>query len=209
MYLPLQFKIEDLADIHEAMRAARLATVVTATPDGLIGTPLPLVLDAAEGEYGTLYGHVARPNPQWRTPVAGEAMAVFMGPDAYVTPSWYATKLATRRVVPTWNYVAVHAYGPIAFFEDEERLLDVVTRLTNLHEQPRAKPWTVDEAPEPFVKGQLRGIVGLRMPITRLEGKRKMSQNRSPEDRAGVVAGLSQSPDPREREVATRIPTLS
>jgi transcriptional regulator len=136
-------------------------------------------------------------------------MAVFMGPDAYVTPTWYATKLQTQKVVPTWNYVTVHAYGPVEFFEDETRLLEVVTRLTNHYEQPRAKPWTVDEAPEPFVKGQLRGIVGLRMPITRLEGKRKMSQNRNAEDRAGVSEGLSQSPDPRERQVAPLIPTSS
>jgi transcriptional regulator len=209
VYTPPLFKIEDLPAIHEAMRAARLATLVTAGPDGLIGTPVPLVLDASEGEFGTLYGHIARPNPQWQAPVTGEAMAIFMGPDAYVTPSWYATKRATHKVVPTWNYVAVHAYGPVSFFDDEARLLDAVTRLTELHERPRAEPWRVDEAPEPFVKAQLRGIVGLRLPITRLEGKSKMSQNRSAEDRAGVVDGLSRSDDPRERAVAALVSKIS
>jgi transcriptional regulator len=109
MYLPTHFKTDELAAIHAAMRASRLATLVTATSDGLIATPLPLILDESEGEHGTLYGHVARPNPQWSTPAIGEAMAIFTGPDAYVTPSWYATKAEHGKVVPTWNYVAVHA----------------------------------------------------------------------------------------------------
>jgi transcriptional regulator len=135
-----------------------------------------------------LYGHLSRANPQWKLPPLGEAMATFMGPDAYVTPSWYATKRETQKVVPTWNYIAVHAYGPVEFFEDADRLLEVVTRLTNLHEQSRAKPWAVSDAPETFIKAQLRGIVGMRLPISRIEGKWKMSQNRSAEDR--VVADL-------------------
>jgi transcriptional regulator len=108
--------------------------------------------------------------------------------------------------VPTWNYVAVHAYGPVEFFEDADRLLDVVTRLTDLHERPRAEPWAVTDAPAPFVRSQLRGIVGLRLPIARVEGKRKMSQNRSEADRNGVAAGLSASESPADRHVATLIP---
>ncbi len=206
MYTPPHFKMDDLADLHAAMRASRLATLVTSGPAGLIGTPLPLVLDASEGEFGVLHGHVAKPNAQWKTPVTREAMAIFMGPDAYVTPSWYPTKAATGKVVPTWNYVAVHAYGPVEFFEDADRLLEAVTRLTNLREQPRADPWQVSDAPEPFVKAQLRGIVGLRMPITRIEGKRKMSQNRNAEDRAGVAGGLAAGDTPMDRHVATLIP---
>jgi transcriptional regulator len=114
-----------------------------------------------------------------------------MGPDAYVTPSWYATKAETGKVVPTWNYVAVHASGPVEFFDDPERLLDAVRRLTDLHEGGRASPWAVSNAPPEFVRAQLRGIVGLRMPIARLEGKCKMSQNRTAADRAGVAAGLA------------------
>ncbi|QOZ28948.1 FMN-binding negative transcriptional regulator [Bradyrhizobium sp. CCBAU 51753] len=206
MYLSPHFKIDELAAIHAAMQASRLATLVTATADGLIGTPLPLILDAREGEYGTLYGHVARPNPQWKTPATGEAMAIFTGPDAYVTPSWYVTKAEHGKVVPTWNYVAVHAYGAAEFFEDADRLLDVVTRLTELHESSRAEAWQVSDAPADFIKAQLRGIVGLKMPITRLDAKKKMSQNRKAEDRAGVIAGLGASDNPGDREVAAMIP---
>ncbi|VIO66302.1 Protease synthase and sporulation protein PAI 2 [Bradyrhizobium ivorense] len=206
MYLPPHFKIDELAAIHAAMQGSRLATLVTATTDGLIGTPLPLILDPREGDYGTLYGHVARPNPQWKLPPTGEAMAIFTGPDAYVTPSWYATKAEHGKVVPTWNYLAVHAYGAVEFFEDADRLLDVVTRLTDLHERSRAEAWQVSDAPADFIRAQLRGIVGLKMPITRLDAKKKMSQNRKAEDRAGVIAGLGASDDPVDREVAAMIP---
>lgn len=154
-----------------------------------------------------IYGHVAKANPQWRAPVLGDGLAIFMGPDAYVTPAWYQAKQETGKVVPTWNYVAVHAYGPIEFFEDADRLLDVVTRLTNLHEGGRAAPWSVSDAPPDFIQSQLKGIVGLRLPITRLEGKRKMSQNRNAADRAGVVSGLAASDRPSDREVAALIPS--
>ncbi|KJC60630.1 transcriptional regulator [Bradyrhizobium sp. LTSPM299] len=207
MYLPPHFKIDELGAIHAAMRASRLATLVTSTADGLIGTPLPLMLSESEGEYGTLYGHVARPNPQWKTAAIGEAMAVFTGPDAYVTPSWYVTKAEHGKVVPTWNYVSVHAYGSAEFFEDADRLLDIVTRLTQLHEKSREEVWQVSDAPADFIKAQLRGIVGFRMPITRLDAKKKMSQNRKIEDRAGVVAGLGESDRPSDHEVAAMIPT--
>ena len=206
MYVPPAFAVDDVAALHASMRAARLANLVTATAEGLVASPLPLLLDVTEGSQGVLYGHLARANPQWRAAPLGEAMALFMGPDAYVTPSWYATKRETGKVVPTWNYVAVHAYGPVEFFEDAGRLLEVVTRLTNLHEGPRAEPWAVADAPEPFIRSQLRGIVGLRMPITRLEGKRKLSQNRNAADRAGVAAGLAASDRPADHQVATLIP---
>jgi transcriptional regulator len=206
MYVPPAFRDDDRASLHATMRAARLATLVTATADGLIATPLPLMINEAEGEHGVLYGHVARANPQWRSAPAGEAMAIFMGPDAYVTPAWYATKQATGKVVPTWNYVAVHAYGPVEFFEDADRLLDIVTRLTDLYERPRAEPWAVTDAPADFIRAQLRGIVGLRLPISRIEGKRKMSQNRSLEDRMGVAAGLESSERTSDQAVAALIP---
>ena len=206
MYVPPAFAVDDVAALHASMRAARLANLVTATAEGLVASPLPLLLDVTEGSQGVLYGHLARANPQWRAAPLGEAMALFMGPDAYVTPSWYATKRETGKVVPTWNYVAVHAYGPVEFFEDAGRLLEVVTRLTNLHEGPRAEPWAVADAPEPFIRSQLRGIVGLRMPITRLEGKRKLSQNRNAADRAGVAAGLAASNRATDRQVAALIP---
>jgi transcriptional regulator len=189
------------------MRTSRLANVVTATEAGLHASAIPLVLDESDGPFGTLYGHVARPNIQWELPPQGDALAIFMGPDAYVTPSWYASKREHGKVVPTWNYTAVHAHGPIEFFEDEDRLLDVVTRLTNLHESSRPESWAVTDAPERFIKAQLRGIVGLRMTIVRLEAKQKMGQNRSAADRQGVATGLGQSEREGDRRVAAMIPT--
>lgn len=130
-----------------------------------------------------------------------------MGPDAYVTPSWYASKAEHGKVVPTWNYTAVQASGPVEFFSDAERLLDVVTRLTNLHEGTRQAPWAVTDAPQAYVTAQLRGIVGLRMPIVSLQGKRKMSQNRPVADRRGVRQGLAASSRESDRIVSGLIPT--
>lgn len=207
MYVPPAFREDDPVELRHIMRAARLSTLVTATAEGLMATPLPLFLDESEGEHGVLHGHLARANPQWALPVHGEALVVFSGPDAYVTPSWYAAKAEHGKVVPTWNYVSVHAYGPIEFFEDEARLLAVVKRVTELHEGPRTAPWQVSDAPEAYIKSQLRGIVGLRLPITRLEGKRKMSQNRDAADRAGVAKGLAESEKATDRLVAGLIPT--
>lgn len=203
MYTPSAFRDDDLPRIHQTMRECGLATLVTALEGGLMGTPLPMFLDASEGERGTLYAHVARANPQWKSASTSEAMTIFMGPDAYITPSWYATKQQTGKVVPTWDYVAVHAYGPVEFFEETDRLLEVVTRLTNLHEQQRVEPWAVSDAPTDYIKAQLRGIVGVRMPITRLEGKRKLSQNYSAADRAGVIEGLSGSGNAHETAIAS------
>ena len=207
MYVPPAFREDDLSALHEVIGEARLANLVTATAKGLLATPLPLFLVPDEGPHGTLYGHLARANPQWKEAVLGEAMAIFHGPDAYITPSWYATKREHGKVVPTWNYVAVHAYGPVEFFDDEVRLLDAVTRLTTLHESPRPEPWAVTDAPKTFVGAQLRGIVGLRLPIARIEGKRKMSQNRSAEDRAGVATGLAASERASDHAAAALIPT--
>lgn len=207
MYVPPAFRIEDLAEIQAAIQASRLAQVVTLGTGGLAATPLPLLLDPDEGEFGTLYGHLARANPQWREAApGGEALAIFMGPDAYVTPAWYEAKAETGKVVPTWNYETVQARGPAEFFDDPDRLHAVVTRLTNRHEAARAEPWAVADAPEPFVRAQLRGIVGLRLPIARLEGKRKMSQNRSLTDQALVREGLALSADPADRSAAAAMP---
>jgi transcriptional regulator len=205
MYTPPAFAEDDPATIRQIVRDARLATLVTATAEGLVATPLPLML-ADEGELGVLYGHVAKANPQWKLPPVGEALAMFGGPDAYITPSWYASKREHGKVVPTWNYVAVHAYGPVEFFEDPDRLYDVVTRLTNLHEGERPQRWAVTDAPAEFIRSQLRGIVGLRLPIARIEGKRKLSQNRPAGDRQGVAAGLAESERESDRIVAGIIP---
>jgi transcriptional regulator len=205
MYVPPAFKDDDVESIRATIHAARLANLITATVEGPVATPLPLLLNEDEGEHGVLYGHIARANPQWRLPPIGDGLAIFMGPEAYVTPSWYATKQETGKVVPTWNYISVHAYGPVEFFQESERLLDVVTRLTNKHEASRASPWVVADAPADFIAAQLRGIVGVRIPVARFEGKRKMSQNRPEVDRVGVMAGLAASENPRDREVANLI----
>jgi len=206
MYTPPAFREDDREALCALMRAAPFASLVTATADGMECTPLPLWLDPEEGPLGTLYGHVARANPHWRAEAVGETLAIFSGPDAYVSPGWYATKQETGKVVPTWNYLTVHARGPVEFFEDADRLLDVVTRLTDAHEAGRAAPWAVSDAPETFIRAQLRGIVGLRLPIARLEGKRKMSQNRSATDREGVAAGLGESENPADRAAGRLVP---
>jgi transcriptional regulator len=207
MYTPPAFREEDPATLRKIIREARLSTLVTATAEGLVATPLPLLLDETEGRHGVLYGHVAKANPQWRASPIGDALVIFSGPNAYITPSWYAAKKEHGRVVPTWNYVAAHAYGPVEFFEDAKRLHDIVTRLTDLYERPREQPWAISDAPGQFIQSQLKGIVGLRVPITRIEGKRKMSQNRPEADRQGVARGLERSEREVDRQVAAMIPT--
>jgi transcriptional regulator len=202
VYVPPLFKQDRVEVLHDAIRHAGLATLVTLTADGLIASHVPMLLEPDPAPYGTLVGHLARPNPQARSAV-GEALAIFLGPDAYITPSWYATKRQNGKVVPTWNYVAIHAYGAVEFFDDPDRLREVVTRLTERHETLRAQPWAVTDAPPDFVEGMLRGIVGFSLPISRLEGKWKMSQNRPAEDRAGVADGLRAEQRP---EVADLIP---
>jgi len=206
MYTPPAFAQDDLATIHGMIRAAGLATLVTMTEDGLIGTPLPLILKEDEGPFGTLHGHLARPNPQWKLTPQADALVIFPGPDAYVSPSWYASKAEHGKVVPTWNYSAVHAYGTPEFFDDPDRLLQVVSTLTDRHEAGRPAPWAVADAPEKYVQAQLRGIVGLKLEISRLEGKQKFSQNKPEADRAGVARGLAGEADPAAREMAGQIP---
>ena len=191
MYVPPHFQQSDLPVLHEAMRSAGLVTLVSLGADGLIASHVPMLLDAEAGPYGTLVGHLAKPNPQGRGVAAGvDALAIFLGPDAYITPSWYAAKREHGKVVPTWNYTAIHAYGPLEFFDDKDQLLDVVTRLTNRHEGTRTAPWAVTDAPPDFIQAHLKGIVGFRLAVTRLDAKWKMSQNRPIADRTGVADGL-------------------
>lgn len=206
MYIPSAFSLSERSELFDMIRTTGLATFITAGPEGPLVTPLPLLLDESEGEFGTLYGHLARANPHWRSRVAGDAVALFNGPDAYISPGWYRTKAEHGKVVPTWNYEIIEAHGPVEFFDDKTRLLDLVSRLTNLHEGKRGMTWRVDDAPADFIDMQLRAIVGLRLPITSLQGKRKMSQNRNAEDRAGVTKGLGASEHEMDRDVAKRIP---
>lgn len=207
MYTPPAFREDDPVVLRQIIREARLATLVTATAEGLMATPLPLILDENQGEHGVLLGHLAKANPQWKTPAMGEAMVIFSGPDAYITPSWYATKQDHGKVVPTWNYSAVHVYGEVEFFEDRDRLHQAVSRLTDLYEQARAKPWAITDAPDNYIESQLKGIVGLRLSITRIEGKSKMSQNQPEQNRRGVAAGLAASERETDRAVASMIAT--
>jgi len=203
MYLPTQFREDDVPALHAAIRQIAFGSLVTLGLDGLIASHVPMLIDPEPAPYGTLLGHVARANPQWRSPAPDvDALAMFVGPYTYVSPSWYPTKRETGKVVPTWNYVAIHAYGPARFFEDADRLLALVTRLTESHEAARAAPWAVSDAPADFVRAQLRAIVGFTVPITRLEGKWKMSQNRNEADRAGVRDGLAREPSPANDAVA-------
>jgi transcriptional regulator len=155
-------------------------------------------------------GHLSKANAQWRTARPDvPALAMFLGPDAYVTPAWYATKRENGKVVPTWNYVAIHARGVLRFFHEPDRLLGVVTRLTETHEAGRSDPWKVTDAPAEYVEGMLKGIVGIRFAITRLEGKWKMSQNRPSTDRAGVVDGLTRAGGERNAAVARLVSDLA
>jgi len=206
MYVPPHFAEEDKAQLHQAIRDTRLATLVTLGSEGMEASHVPILLDGGEGPYGTIRGHLARANPQWRRASAETpALAMFLGPDAYVSPNWYATKRETGKVVPTWNYLAIHAYGRVEFFEDAERLRAIVTSLTQRHEGRREKPWAVTDAPEDYIQAQLRGIIGFRLPIDRLEGKWKLSQNRPEADRRGVVAGLEGEGGGLESAIAQRM----
>jgi transcriptional regulator len=203
MYLPPAFREDDLPTIHAEMRKIQLATLVTITGNGLIATHLPLMLDPSAGEYGTLYGHVARGNSQWRdTRPEMEALAIFTASDAYVTPTWYPSKQETGKVVPTWMYAAIHAYGTARFIDDAEWLRDFVTRLTDKHEAGSPAPWKVADAPPAYVDAQLARIVGVELPISRLEGKWKFDQRSSESDRLGVIAGLEASGTPGNSEAA-------
>jgi transcriptional regulator len=196
MYQPPHHREDRLEVQHALIRAHPLGTLVTLGSGGLVANPLPFVLDAAAGPLGTLKAHLARANPQWRDfDPAVEALVVFQGVEGYITPSWYPTKRETGKVVPTWNYAIVQARGPTRIVEDRAWLAEQIAALTAAHEAGRAAPWSVDDAPPPFVEAQLKGIVGIEIPITRIEGKWKMSQNRPEPDRAGVVEGLRAAGD--------------
>ena len=206
MYLPSAFRQDDLAELHAQLQASPFALLTSAGATGVQASHLPLLLAPDEGEFGTLYGHFARANPHWRDLQGGaEALAVFSGPDAYISPDWYPAKAEHGKVVPTWNYIAVHARGPVELIEEPERLLQIVSRLSDQHESGRERPWAVSDAPREYIDSMLRAIVGFALPIRRLEGKWKLGQNRSAADQAGVRDGLAASPSPGDRELAARM----
>ena len=194
MYMPSHFREERVDVLHDLIRAYPLGALVTLTPGGLNANHIPFLVDADSRPFGTLRGHVARGNPVWRDfDSRVEALVVFQGPRTYITPSWYATKRQTGKVVPTYNYMVVHAYGTLRAVEDAAWLRGLVGRLTAKFEAAMAQPWQVSDAPADFIENQLKAIVGIEIPITRLLGKWKASQNRPTTDRQGVVGGLRET----------------
>lgn len=191
MYVPSHFEESDRAVLHALIRAHPLGTWVTVSADGPTAEHIPFLLDTARGVHGTLLGHVARANGVWRTlSQQAASLVVFQGAESYVTPSWYPSKQAHGRVVPTWNYAVVHAHGAARAIDDREWLLSLVSRLTDTHEAGRPAPWQVGDAPADYIDKLLQQIVGIEIPLDRLTGKWKVSQNRPLEDRAGVASGL-------------------
>ncbi len=209
MYNSKPHQEHDLGRLHQHMLDTRLAILVSQGEQGLLATHLPVLVDTAEGEFGTVYAHLARANRQWQDlEQGGQALLVFPGADGYVSPSYYPSKADNPKVVPTWNYLAVHAYGPVEVIHEAEALLAIVSRLTDRHEQDRSEPWKVSDAPADYLDGMLRAIVGIRLPIARLQGARKLSQNRSAQDIAGVREGLSASTDQLDNQLAAHMRQL-
>jgi transcriptional regulator len=194
MYVPAHFQPSD-DEVREALRHLGAVDLVTATDDGILATLMPMLWDEPGsrpglGPLGALVGHVARNNAQWRTPAIGDAMVIVRGPDAYISPRWYAAKREHGRVVPTWNYVTVQAHGRLVIHDDVAWLETNVRRLTDAHEADAREPWAVDDAPRPYIDGQLRAIVGVEVLLDRVVGKWKLGQNRSAEDIDGAIEGL-------------------
>jgi transcriptional regulator len=203
MYIPPRYREDDLGVLHAVIHGARLGVLVSSGPEGLRASHVPMLLDPDAGPYGTLTCHLARANVQSRDlRHDGEVMIVFRAEDAYVSPSWYATKSETGKVVPTWLYVAVHAYGRPRVIDDPDALRTIVTRLTEKQEAPRRDPWAVTDAPESYIAGLLGAIVGVEIPIARLEGKWKFDQEAPDADVRGTIDGLRSSEDHRDREAA-------
>lgn len=189
MYIPAHNKEADITVMHALIRARPLGAWVTTGNDGLVANHIPFLIDPARGAFGTLVGHVARANPVWKSPA--QSLVIFQGPQTYITPAWYPSKQADPKTVPTWNYTAVHAHGTPRAIEDAGWLLNHVTQLVETHEAGQSHPWKVTDAPREYIDAMLRGIVGIEIPIDRIEGKWKVSQNRTAEDKQGVAAGLA------------------
>ena len=191
MYIP-KFNQETRLDVMHALIESRpLATLVTMSNSGLFASHLPMVVDRGEGTYGTLRGHLSRANNQWRDlSPSVEALAIFSGDQHYISPNWYPGKTEDGKVVPTWNYAVVHVYGPLRIIEDPAWLLSHLTALTTQHETPSPQPWHVSDAPADYIASLIKGIVGIELPVSRIEGKWKVSQNQSERTRLAVEQGL-------------------
>lgn len=196
MYIPRHFEAPSVDVMHELIRAQPLATLVTLSSGGINANHVPLLLSAEPAPFGTLRGHVARANPIWSDLVGDvEVLAVFHGPDTYITPSWYRTKTETGKVVPTWNYAVVHAYGALRVVEDAGWLRAQLGSLTDHNESAFAEPWRLSDAPRDYIENMLGAVVGIEIVITRLQGKWKASQNQPPQNRSGIVRGLRANAD--------------
>lgn len=203
MYVHPQHACTDHDTLHALMAAHPLGAWVCLGRDGLVANHVPFLLDRSRGPLGTLIGHVSRANAVWRAcDGIAPSVVMFRGPQAYITPGWYPGKAEHGRVVPTWNYVAAHAHGAARAIEDRGWMLDMLRRLTDTHEARRPLPWRVDDAPSAFIDAMLGGIVGIEIPIDRLEGKRKASQDEAPADRLGTVHGLREDTRDESRSMA-------
>lgn len=206
MYSPKPFDVADVATLQDLIREHPLGQWITLADGELLANPVPFLLDPTRGEFGTLVGHVARANPVWQAfSREVESLVVFQGPQAYVSPAWYASKAVHGKVVPTWNYAVVQARGMPCVVEEPAALRAILAGLTDRHEAGRPDPWRIDDAPAEFTDALLTQIVGIEIPITRLTGKWKVSQNRPVADRAGVVAGLQSEGDPQARAMAALV----
>lgn len=206
MYLPAHFEERRTEILHALIREHPLGTLVTLGPGGITANHVPFEIDPEPAPFGTLRAHVARANPVWREhPADADALVVFQGPSTYVSPAWYPSKRETGKVVPTYNYVVVHARGRLRAVDDTEWLRGLVGRLTDRHESARPDPWKVTDAPDAFIASQLRAIVGLEIVPADVVGKWKVSQNRTTADREGVVRGLEGSEDAQSRDMARRV----
>lgn len=209
MYRPDHFRVDDVPAMHALMRARPLAALVSGGAAGLYATHLPTVLKG-DGPFGLVEFHLARANPHWKVLAEGdEALMIFQGPEGYITPNWYPSKVEHAKVVPTWNYAVVHAYGQPEVMQHADWLRRHVGELTAQQERSEAQPWALTDAPERYVEVMLRGIIGFRFAVTRLEGKWKMSQNREMKDRDGVVKGLTQRGVGEDLEVAEAVAHLA
>ena len=197
MYVPKHFEENDVAVLHQLIRSHSLGALVTLTPDGLDANHIPFLVKPDPAPFGTLHGHVARANPIWRSfvPDIG-ALAIFQGPEAFISPSWYPSKQETAKVVPTWNYVVVHAHGSLRIVDDRTWVRGHIEELTNEHEAAKPAPWKVTDAPADYIDAMVGALIGIEIVISRLTGKWKVSQNRSARDREGVVEALLQEGTP-------------
>jgi transcriptional regulator len=203
MYIPPHFEETRVQVLQELVRARPLATVVTLSDDGINANHIPLHLMEGSGRFGTLQGHVARSNPMWsKFDQDVEALAIFQGPDSYISPSWYPTKREHGKVVPTWNYTVVHAYGTLRVIDDPVWLRNLLEALVSQHEAPLVRPWSISDAPREFIDHMIESIVGFEISVTRLIGKWKISQNQPERNQAGVVEGLKEAGGSRALEMA-------